>query len=386
MSDSALDWLETSDLVTPVSRLLGAPVDTIVAWTGSKLAGGSGESLGVWEIDGRAISEGMPRAWTIVLKGWGASPASSRPDAWDWPMREGRVYASTLLERLPDGLSAPHCFDHIERSDGSEWIWLERNGPADGRPWPLARYAEAARRMGRFNGSWLAGGALPDDPWLSRDWLVHWAERVAPEIRLIDRAEAHPLVARAFPPDVRQGYWRIWHERSDLYAALDGLTKTVCHLDAFPRNIFLRDDDPAGEMVLIDWSYTGLGVIGEEMAPLIAASLYFGELSADQASSLEAVVLDAYMSGLRDSGWHGDPELVRLGYLIALVLRYGVGCVPQMVRVLSSEAQPVSSLSGNTPPLELLAEHFGILDAWLVERGDELRARRTGSRRHRSRP
>jgi hypothetical protein len=381
MSDPALDWLDTQDLVAPVNRLLGEPVDAIVAWTSSKLVGGSGEALGVWEIDGLAISNGVPRAWTIVLKGWGASSVTAAPDAWDWPLREGRVYASTMLDHLPAGLSAPRCLGQIERSDGSEWTWLELAIDADSRPWPLSRYAEAARRLGRFNGAWLAAKALPDDPWLSRDWLKHWAERVAPEIGMIDRARDHPLVGRAFPPGVRQGFWRIWHGRSDLYTALDGLTKTICHLDAFPRNILLRDDDPDGVMVLIDWSYTGLGVIGEEMAPLVAASLYFGEYPADQASSLEAIVLDAYVAGLRDSGWDGDPELVRLGYLIALVLRYGVGCVPQMVRVLSSEATPVSSPHGDIPPLELVAETFGVLDAWLVGRGDELRDRLTGPTR-----
>ncbi|HEV2128864.1 MAG TPA: hypothetical protein VGR22_09625 [Thermomicrobiales bacterium] len=370
-----LDWLNVDELHEPVGRMLGAPVDAIVGWSTTQMVGGSGEAIGVWEVSGIAFAEGTPREWMIVLKGWGAGSATISPDAWEWPRREGCVYTSTLLDELPPGLAAPQYYGRTERPDGTEWLWLERVFDTDRDPWPLERFAEVARQLGRFNGHWLATGTLPSDPWLSRDWVMKWAERVAPEIGMLDRADGHPLVDRAFPAEVRRGYRRIWKERARLYSALSGLPKTVCHLDAFRRNVSRRETQTGSEMALLDWSFTGIAAVGEEMTPLIAASLYFGDVPPSQAAALESVVLDAYVAGLDDSGWHGDPELARLGYLIATVLRYGVGCVPQMVRVLSGEAKGVTGPDGKIPPLEQVAGRFGVLDEWLVERSNEVLAR-----------
>lgn len=366
------DWLDIAELQSPVSRMLGVRVDAVVAWTLDEMVGGSGEALGVWEVSGLAIAEGQPREWVMVLKGWGTGSAATSPDAWEWPRRETRVYTSTLVDQLPAGLVAPQYYGRTQRPDGTEWLWLERVFDVDHDPWRLERFAEVARRLGQFNGRWLAVGTLPSDPWLSRDWVMKWTERVAPEIGMLDRADGHPLVGRAFPAGVRRGYWRIWKERDQLYSALSGLPKTVCHLDVFRRNVSHRETRIGSEMVLLDWSFTGIAAIGEEVAPLIAASLYFGDVPTAQAAALESIVLDAYVAGLNDSGWHGDPELARIGYLCAMVLRYGVGCVPQMVRVLSGEARGVTAADGKIPPLEQIAERFGVLDEWLVERSDAL--------------
>jgi hypothetical protein len=39
----------------------------------------------------------------------------------------------------------------------------------------------------------------------------------------------------------------------------------------------------------------------------------------DKQQELEEIVLDGYLEGLRDAGWLGDPQQVRLGYTAASV-------------------------------------------------------------------
>src|SRR5207237_402832 len=80
--------------------------------------------------------------------------------------REALAYASGLLDDLPGGIAAPRCFAVEERTDESCWLWLEEVGDRHGSRWPLSQYARAARALGRFNGAYLAGRALPAYPWL----------------------------------------------------------------------------------------------------------------------------------------------------------------------------------------------------------------------------
>ena len=39
---------------------------------------------------------------------------------------------------------------------------------------------------------------------------------------------------------------------------------------------------------------------------------------------LEELVVREYLRGLNDAGWHGDPGLVRLGYMAGAALNYGI--------------------------------------------------------------
>ena len=63
-----------------------------------------------------------------------------------------------------------------------------------------------------------------------------------------------------------------------LLAALDKLPQTFCHLDAYRPNLFLRRDaDGSNQTVAVDWAFTGIASVGEEIANLLAASLIWLE-------------------------------------------------------------------------------------------------------------
>ncbi len=41
------------------------------------------------------------------------------------------------------------------------------------------------------------------------------------------------------------------------------------------------------------------------------------------AAALDELIFEHYLSGLHDTGWHGDPRVVRFGFAVATVLRTG---------------------------------------------------------------
>jgi hypothetical protein len=92
------------------------------------------------------------------------------------------------------------------------------------------------------------------------------------------------------------------------------------------------------QTVAVDWSFTGVGAIGEELAPLILGSLAFFEIEPDEVLALEGVVLAGYVDGLRDAGWHGDERLAHVGYLAAAALRYGLGSVGIVLPIALDES------------------------------------------------
>ena len=367
-------WLTVSKLQAPLTQLLDREVAAVDAWTCQRLAGGAGEALGVWEVTGTATVEGVSQSWRLVLKGWACTGVASEPTAWNWPYRELEAYTCGLLDDLPDSFVVPACYGSIQPSNGSQWLWLERVVDDASGSWPLERFVAAARRLGRLNGSYLSGRALPDHPWLSRDWLRQWVEAAAPAVDLLARSADHPMVRQTWPPEIMNAYMRYWEDRHTVLAMLDTLPKTFCHLDAFPRNLFFRTRaENATEIAAIDWGFCGLGVIGEDLGPLVAGSVVLMEAPAVVRRSLEATALDGYVAGLRESGWDGDPHVVRIGYAASAALRYGLGALRLLLPwLLNEEAHPfLEQLMGY--PMADIAEqqrHFAI---WMVELLSEVR-------------
>jgi hypothetical protein len=87
-------------------------------------------------------------------------------------------------------------------------------------------------------------------------------------------------------------------------------------------------------------------------------------------------VFGGYLRGLRDAGWAGNPDLVRLGYAAAVGLRWFL--LPDTLRVLTGGAR---AFRGRAQESEARAAHeFVLLSRFVLERADEARglARRLG--------
>jgi hypothetical protein len=138
-------------------------------------------------------------------------------------------------------------------------------------------------------------------------------------------------------------------------------------MDVFSRNVFTRGNpaDP-DDVILIDWSFAGIASIGEELAPLVGASAWFMDLPPDTFGVTQDIVLDAYIVGLCDAGWRGDPDDIRRGSEIAMVLRYGLGAIRVALAVLRGEwpRTDVEQIVGH--PFEEYTAHLAAVNRWLI--------------------
>jgi hypothetical protein len=338
------------------------------------LAGGFARSTvggrGTFRFSGTAGS----KPWSLILKVLGRKngTGSDDPREWNYWKREILAYQSGLLTDLPEGIAAPRCFAVTERPDDEYWIWLEDalSGP---HSWDIAHYARAARDLGRFNGAYLAGLPIPDRPWFTRGRVRNWLDLGRPILddlsaHLAGRSRRHWLTSRT-----AEAVSALWKAREPMLAALDALPKSLCHHDAFTRNLFVGTSGTTA----IDWQIMGTGAPGEEIMPLICVSVQFMHVPPAKAAELEEAVFESYVDGLRDAGWRGPERDVRLGYTTAAALWGGVATVgmwpemsdPRFVRDIESMiGAPIDAIVDCWAEMQ---EHFlklGAEAALLMER------------------
>jgi len=382
MSNQTGTWAGSYDLstldqiaLTPIVRLaLESETAELLNWSCDRVYGGAGQVgavlSGVYRFAGKARDQDRTIDWSLVLKVVGTKATNDDPSEPRYWKREVLAYQSGQLVDLPGGLAAPRFFGTVEFSEQVVGLWLENIVDRVGPRWPLQHYGLVARHLGQFNGAFLAEPELPSWPWLSQGWLREHVSRAAPNFAHLSRSLDQPLTRRWFIGDDAHRLLRLWEERQLFLDALDRLPQTLLHRDAFRRNLFARHTKEGDDQtVAVDWTYVGIGAIGEELAPLVHASLYFSEVDKTKARKLDRIVFDEYLEGLDEAGWRGDPRLVRLGYTAGSALSYGLGygvCAPDESRFPRFEQMlglPIDEVMG----LAAEMQHF------LLELADEAR-------------
>lgn len=393
MTDNSLPPIQ-HDLLPPlVRKATKRPSLEIGEYSLETLSGGTGEgSQGIYRLSGTGSDQGQPVDWTLILKILIppkdlSSDAVHSPSGFAYWKREAEALASGLLDDLPPGLSAPRCYEVSAQPDGSVWLWMEEL-QKDQASWTLERYGQAARLLGQWQGAYLAGKPLPEVAWLTpRTWNRDFVEENSQTVALLRRSLDKPWVRYAYPPDVLEEFLWAWQEREAFYHILEGLPQVFCHRDVFGRNLmdrpgpdrFRKENDPTRslsvqgtssgdepgenlsglqETVLIDWSYAGVGAVGEELVPLVQATYLWREVGRETYRELEESVLSGYLEGLRAAGWVGDSKLVRLGYSAATALRYSIGTIRFGFAGLLDE----SSTPASTDALSLERREY--IDFW----------------------
>jgi hypothetical protein len=234
----------------------------------------------------------------------------------------------------------------------------------------LERYGLAARALGGFNGAYI--NALPDLPWLSSSPLRLCLAQAEAGIDQLPRLRHHPLFAELLPGDTVERMLRLWHERTRLLALLDRLPKTLCHHDAFRRNLFARvGPDGGDETVAIDWARMGVGVIGEELRPLFANSLRFFTVEIGRIAEMDALIFAGYVDGLSAAGWQGDAQMARFGFAATAALTVAVA---DPAVKLPRVARRVAALAPGEEPPRLLGPgpaQYVAVQNHLLDLGDE---------------
>jgi hypothetical protein len=318
-SDQEVDLPHLTDLL---QKALGRPALKIIDWKVKPIMGGLEFESAVFRFQGEARDNDEIVSWSLILKVIKSSEKAIEPAGiWYWK-REALGYQSGLLDQLPGGnVTAPACYEAQERPDGSMCLWLEDIKEDVPNPWPIEQYGRTARQLGQFNGAYLTGQSIPTETWIPRNWLRMYVEHAEPMAEFMRSNPYHPVVMHIFPGDTVAQMLAFWDERDTILDVLENLPQVFCHQDAFRRNLFARQ----GKTVSIDWAYMGNAAIGAELVALVAGSIGFFEIPAERVKELDHLCFEAYLQGLADAGWKGDPKLVRTGYVVSCMLRYPIG-------------------------------------------------------------
>ena len=137
----------------------------------------------------------------------------------------------------------------------------------------------------------------------------------------------HPVVAELFPPSIVGLLLKVWEHRYEMYQVLDALPQSICHQDLFPRNAFVRVADVGSRRLRL----TGRSAAGLPSEPSWRPCSGHPSASskpiATRPTNWNGLCLDAYLEGLRLTGWEGLRDDVFVGYLATIVLRFMVGTV-----------------------------------------------------------
>ena len=245
-------------------------------------------------------------------------------------------------------------------------MWLEDVRARPATSWPVARYGIAARHLGQMQGAFASGHDLPDSDWLSRDWLRSYLLQRDGDLGLLDGAEIweHPLLRWRFPQPPTERLRTMRRDQPRFLAALDALPRTLCHLDLHPANLFGDDDSTTA----IDWSFVGIGTIGEDAGNLVPDAVLDFHLEPAQLDDLYETVADGYAGGLRDAGWQGPDSSVRLGMAATIAAKYA-WIAPAMLRAVSEDRAEL-----NRRAIAESLRWWAPTVAFLLDRADEARA------------
>jgi hypothetical protein len=380
--DPVVQSIDRATIAGIAQAALGASAD-LVDWRVEAINPGMGWATGaMYRFTGSALVDRQVLPWSCILKTLSltASSFNSASSEIDHPLyweREALAYQSGVLADLPGRLTAPRCLAVTRWPGDTLWLWLDEACDRYGPRWPLAQYASAARCLDRFNGAYLAGQRLPAHPWLCgpatlRGMLDHFGS--FEDIIRDPQTWQPPLVQRAFPASSADRLLQLWADRAPLLDALERLPQTLCHKDAWRRNMFA----PAGvgdpdALVMIDWASIRRGELGMDAGDLFVASYSLFGVEPCTPHELDRVVFENYLDGLRAAGWAGDWRAARFGYAAYSALKYGC---PALAFWLRDADDPRSHarwerLSGRS--MAEFVENQGRLVACLLDLTDEAR-------------
>ena len=302
-----MDAIDHSAVQTAVREAIGDPAAELLDWCHDPIQVGSVGEL--FRLSGEVRSHsGAETPWSLVLKIQRQWERGGDPESWK---REALVYRSGLFDELPETLVVPRCCSLHEHND-EIWYWFEQASGTTADEFRLEHYCQAARHLAHFQGLYLAGRPLPSYPWLStRRWLGNtvsgWGTGA---VSWLDTSDSSSL-----SNSIREQVLRLWAERDDFLDAIDSLTRTVCHRDYNPENLFLPPANQAtGRTIVIDWDCVGIGSVAEDIGDLVGEAFVFQGFDTSRATDLKESILAAYVEGLDQSGCKLNAELVELGF------------------------------------------------------------------------
>jgi len=385
MTSDLLEQLKRMDqavLMEVVRKDQHNPDLVILDWTVEPLSHEkiSDTTGGLFCFSGQCQGREGIQPWKVILKcinnpkEW-----SQQPRVWYYWQREIMMFQSGFLEQLPSAVRAPRFYGVMENENGA-WVWIEHIQEVTGKQWSLDYFQRTARQLGRFQGAYLHKTPLIDRPWLSQSFFRNvwdeegfWSGFMNPASE--ENAWKSPIVQRGFDDKQQSRVLQLLAEKERFFDVNDGLPRVLCHYDASRRNFMWSRSLQTGEeeLVGIDWAFTGIGALGNDLGQLIGTSLFFFEYSPTDAETLEVALLEGYLAGLADIGVRVDARLVRLGYMISLSLWMGVMLPGWAAIMLPPDSEfNVQAMYGRQ--VEEVLAGWVRLDEFCLDRAEEARA------------
>ena len=322
-----------------VRTLLDDRTAEISGWTEQPLHGGVSNSL-VARLQGVAAATHGPQPWSLVVKylqvdandAW--QVRGLEPSHWRYWKRDWHVYQASWLSSLDPDFGPPRIYGVGELDPSTAWIAMEFLTPPTER-WSPERFPQVARILGRMNGRFLTGRPLPDEPWLTRDYIRMYVDSAEPVLNHLTELAKAPLVRDIYPPDAVADLQAFWTDREQFYAALAACPQVFSHFDVFTRNAFLTENGTGRlQVTAVDWELCGVVPVGGELGSLTGASLAFLDLSPDIAEEVTQACLNAYLAGLADVDAVVSPVQVEFAALTTNAMRNALGLAGPVISIL----------------------------------------------------
>ncbi|ETT62831.1 oxidoreductase family protein [Paenibacillus sp. FSL H8-0457] len=298
---------------------------------------------GVYRISGTTeIDSGAQQSWSFILKVINPDPLREDPAHYNYWRREILAYSSGLLDNLPQNILTPKCFAIDEKDNRSVWLWIE-DIEQDQRQWEWDDYGFVTEKLGEFQAAYLLGKPLPEFHWVNQQWMRSWlnecyAYQYQPDIHSKRILLSDQRVAAIMDQFTQLEKWI-----NDWLYGIDLLPKTLAHQDFYEMNIMLNSvQQQERKLTLIDWQFTSISGIGEDLGRFLGLSVSRGQVPIEHFKMYLELFITSYLKGMRKTGWDGDEDLPRFGFLAAFALR-SVWEVPKMLKKLEQNPESQES-------------------------------------------
>ena len=272
-------------------------------------------TIGIVKVSGTAVAgdNGGHHEWSSVVQIIDQSVPTKIATVWLFPENEVKVYEQGLLIDDEVQLRPTRCYLAQENSDGLHILWLEDLSDAPQPPWTPDHFINAANHLGQFNGYHFVNKTeLPinvtQDAYHLRMSAFEWHSNYSKLMEIPD----DPIVRRVFgdaPLEPGLEYAAMFERALEVAKFIP---HTLSFGDSHARNLF-----PLGsETVGIDWASIAFDPIGCDVGVLIGSPLSFTKIERQLAAEHEREIYESYVDGLKSSGWTGNLDHVRLGFLL----------------------------------------------------------------------
>jgi Phosphotransferase enzyme family len=320
-----------------ISQIVSINVDYIKNWSVEPISTVSLNftTEGIYRLRGVVNNMQMEIPWSLVLKIiQPENVEKNNVQHHNYWKREALVYESGILTSLPNNIKVPKCYNIEEKSNGSIWIWMEDINEENNECWSDEEYAFAARQLGFFNGVYVTGKKIPEQPWLCCTWLKSW-------VNGCKQYASDPLLYYS-QVQIHNNFDYIWDSYINLNAnihnyleALSRLPRVLAHQDLSRQNMYITYEGSERKWTLIDWQFLSISGLGEDLGKLFGIALSQGNIPSEEADYYRDLLFENYIEGLIDAGWNGDIELPRYGFYASFALR-SVWEVPKLIKKMAT--------------------------------------------------